>query len=165
MAALYSDADRLKFVPTPYRGLLLALCLAILAHVLLFLGLTIGLNWKREPKVTIMLVELWSNVPEQVASIPAETPSVMQPEAVSVPDQKADEAELAVESEQQRAEEQFAERDRQLLELRQSEEQQAREQEDMEEYCRNRPEEEANRYMNQPPIPGKRGSRDPCVQG
>lgn len=65
-------ADRLEFAPPPQPGLVRAFVLAIIAHVLLMLALTWGINWNRESEDNAAEAELWSSVPQQAA--PQEVP-------------------------------------------------------------------------------------------
>jgi colicin import membrane protein len=60
-------ADRLEFAPPPQPGLVRAFVLAIIAHVLLMIALTWGINWNRESENTAAEAELWSSVPRQAA--------------------------------------------------------------------------------------------------
>ena len=43
-----ASADRLEFAPPPQPGTARAFVLAIIAHVLLMIALTWGINWNRE---------------------------------------------------------------------------------------------------------------------
>jgi colicin import membrane protein len=45
---MHAAADRLEFAPPPAPGMLRAVVLAVIAHLLLMLALTWGVNWKRE---------------------------------------------------------------------------------------------------------------------
>jgi colicin import membrane protein len=95
--------------------------LAILAHLLLMIALTWGINWTREDTTVAAEAELWSSLPEQAAPPPA--PPVVQappvPEKV-VPPPVAKEPDIAIEREKKRREEelrrQHEEEQRQKLE-------------------------------------------------
>lgn len=67
-------ADRLEFAPPPQPGLVRAFVLAILAHILLMLALTWGINWNRESENVATEAELWASVPQQAAPSVVETP-------------------------------------------------------------------------------------------
>jgi colicin import membrane protein len=69
-----STAPRhLEFAPPPTPGLLRALSLAILAHVVLLAVLSVGVQWKRDAVPETIEAELWSSVPIQAAA-PAPEP-------------------------------------------------------------------------------------------
>ncbi|MEP6791540.1 MAG: cell envelope integrity protein TolA [Ramlibacter sp.] len=67
-------ADRLEFAPPPSPGLFRGLVIAVIAHLLLLLALTWGVNWKREAENVSAEAELWSSVPQQAAPRPVEVP-------------------------------------------------------------------------------------------
>jgi colicin import membrane protein len=76
--------DRLEFAPPPPPGRWRAFILAILAHLLLLLALTWGINWNRESENTAADAELWASVPQQAAPAeiqPPPTPPAQQPPA------------------------------------------------------------------------------------
>ena len=75
--------DRLEFAPPPTAGLLRALALAILAHLLLLAALTWGVHWKSDATVVTAEAELWSALPQQAA------PKLVQPPPVPPPPPKA----------------------------------------------------------------------------
>lgn len=66
--------DRLEFAPPPQPGLVRAFVLAIIAHLLLMLALTWGINWNRESENVAAEAELWSSVPQQAAPRVVEAP-------------------------------------------------------------------------------------------
>lgn len=74
---MHATADRLEFAPPPAPGMLRAVVLAIIAHLLLMLALTWGVNWKREAENVAAEAELWSSVPQQAAPKLIETPPPM----------------------------------------------------------------------------------------
>ncbi len=76
MAAI---ADRLEFAPPPQPGRVRAFVLAVIAHLLLMLALTWGINWNRESENAAAEAELWSSVPRQAA------PREASPEVVQTP--------------------------------------------------------------------------------
>jgi colicin import membrane protein len=62
-----ASTDRLEFAPPPQPGPVRAFVLAVIAHVLLMLALTWGINWNRESENQVAEAELWSSVPQQAA--------------------------------------------------------------------------------------------------
>jgi colicin import membrane protein len=78
--------DRLAFAPPPQPGLLRAFVLAVIAHLLLLLALTQGLQWQREEQNIAAEAELWAAVPQQAAprevAVPPPPPA---PEVVRAP--------------------------------------------------------------------------------
>ena len=75
-----ATADYLEFAPPPQPGLVRAFVLAIIAHVLLMIALTWGINWNRETENAAAEAELWSRVPQQAAP-----PEVQPPAPVPAP--------------------------------------------------------------------------------
>jgi colicin import membrane protein len=73
-----SSARRIEFAPPPAPGMLRALILAILAHLVLLAVLSVGVQWKREAVQTPVEAELWSTIPVEAAP-PAPEP-VPEPE-------------------------------------------------------------------------------------
>jgi len=76
---MHDSADRLDFAPPPEPAAIRAFVLAILAHVLLLIALTWGINWNREAENVAAEAELWSSVPQQAA------PKVVQAPPLPVP--------------------------------------------------------------------------------
>jgi colicin import membrane protein len=75
-----SAADRLDFLPPRDGGSGRAFALALLAHALLIIALTWGLNWKRGTPDVAFQAELWSNMPPvEAAPKPVETPTPPPP--------------------------------------------------------------------------------------
>jgi colicin import membrane protein len=74
------SADRLDFAPPPQPAAVRAFLLAILAHVLLMLALTWGINWNRDSQNHATEAELWSGVPQQ-----PEQPKVVQAPPLPAP--------------------------------------------------------------------------------
>lgn len=64
---MHTAADRLEFAPPDTPGLLRALTLAALAHVLLVAALTWGVHWKRDVEIVSAEAELWAAVPVAAA--------------------------------------------------------------------------------------------------
>jgi colicin import membrane protein len=74
-----SATDRLEFAPPSQPGVLRAFVLAVLAHVLLMLALTWGINWKRESDTIAAEAELWASTPQAAAPQPVEVPQAPPP--------------------------------------------------------------------------------------
>ena len=64
---MHTLADRIEFAPPPQPGMVRALGLAIVAHLLLVLALTWGVNWNRAPTTMTAEAELWASVPQMAA--------------------------------------------------------------------------------------------------
>jgi colicin import membrane protein len=62
--------ERTEFAPPPTPGMLRALVLALLAHLVLVGFLALGVQWKRDPIPVTVEAELWSNVPQEAAPPP-----------------------------------------------------------------------------------------------
>jgi colicin import membrane protein len=62
--------DRLELLPPPDPGLWRSLGLALLAHAVLLVGLSLGMSWKREAVITTAAAELWSALPQEAAPPP-----------------------------------------------------------------------------------------------
>jgi colicin import membrane protein len=71
---MQAHADRLQFAPPPPPGMLRAIVLALIAHLLLLLALGWGINWKREPQTISAEAELWSSLPQEAAPRLVEPP-------------------------------------------------------------------------------------------
>jgi colicin import membrane protein len=98
--------DRTEFAPPPQPGLMRGLAVAIVAHLLLLLALTVSVQWKRDAENLSAEAELWSALPQQAA--PPE-PVVQPPPPVAPPVVRAPpepqvnrEAEIAIEREKER---------------------------------------------------------------
>lgn len=85
-----STAPRhLEFAPPPTPGMLRALGLAIVAHLVLLAVLTAGVQWKREAVQETIEAELWSAVPQQAAPpAPEPEPEPEPPKPVPQPEPK-----------------------------------------------------------------------------
>lgn len=75
---------RMEFAPPPTKGLLRAFGLAIVAHGVLLMVLTLGVQWKRDPVLATVEAELWSAVPVQAAPPAPPEPTPVPPEPVPV---------------------------------------------------------------------------------
>ena len=68
-----ADVSHLDFAPPPEPGLVRAALLALLAHALLLMALTAGIQWKQDPPMDAVQAELWAAVPT-----PAATPAPLE---------------------------------------------------------------------------------------
>lgn len=101
-------ADRLEFAPPAQPGLLRAMGLALVAHLLLLLALTWGVQWKRDSQDLAAEAELWSSLPQQAAPkevvkappVPPPPTPVQREEPKPEPRQR--DADIALEKEKQR---------------------------------------------------------------
>ena len=88
-----TTTHRAEFAPPPPPGLLRAVALALLAHVLLVLVIGSGVQWKRDTVQQVVEAELWSALPVQAAPpppqpqpVPPVTPArVAEPPPVPAP--------------------------------------------------------------------------------
>ena len=103
--------QRLEFAPPPTPGMLRAMGLAIIAHMLLVAALTWGVSWKNDAVTITAEAELWSAVPQPVApqlvevAPPPPTPvpvPVIQPAPPPVVAPKLADADIALERDKQR---------------------------------------------------------------
>jgi colicin import membrane protein len=76
---MHDSADRFDFAPPPEPAAIRAFVLAILAHVLLMIALTWGINWNRDPENVAAEAELWSTVPQQAAPKVVQAPPLPTP--------------------------------------------------------------------------------------
>lgn len=98
---------RLEFAPPPTPGIVRAMGLAIIAHMLLVAALTWGVSWKNDAVIVTAEAELWSAVPQPVAPKLAEVAPpppapVIQPVPVPVVAPKLADADIALERDKQR---------------------------------------------------------------
>lgn len=78
---MHAAADRLEFAPPATPGVVRALLLALLAHGLLVVALTAGVQWKREAQIISAEAELWAAVPVAAAPrLQKPLPEPVQPE-------------------------------------------------------------------------------------
>ncbi|HVE53606.1 MAG TPA: cell envelope integrity protein TolA [Ramlibacter sp.] len=110
---MHAVDDRLAFAPPPQPGLLRAFGLAVVAHVLLAIALTQGLQWQRETENVVAEAELWSALPQQAAPreetpVPPPLPTPVAPtppvvKAPPLPDPQVQrDAEIALEREREK---------------------------------------------------------------
>lgn len=121
---MHAAADRIEFAPPQPPGMLRALGLALLAHLLLLGALTWGVHWKRHTDNELAVeAELWSAVPQQAAPPlvepppPPPAPPEPAPRPAPPPRQAAPEtrdADIALEREKKRLEKEKQERLKQL---------------------------------------------------
>jgi colicin import membrane protein len=78
-------SDRLDFAPPPQPAAAQAFLLAIVAHLLLLMALTWGINWKRESENVTAEAELWSSVPQQAAPKVVQAPPIPAPPPAPTP--------------------------------------------------------------------------------
>ncbi len=104
-----SAADRLEFAPHRDPGALRAFSLAMVAHVLLVLALTWGVNWKRSNPDISFDAELWSSVPQEAAPKPVEAlppppppPPAPEPQVKAPPPAPTPDVDIALEREKKR---------------------------------------------------------------
>jgi colicin import membrane protein len=72
--------ERTEFAPPPTPGLVRALVLAILAHLVLVGFLALGVQWKRDAAPVTVEAELWSSVPQEAAPPPPPPVAPQDPE-------------------------------------------------------------------------------------
>jgi colicin import membrane protein len=100
--------QRLEFAPPPTPGIVRAMGLAIIAHMLLVAALTWGVRWKRDAVIVTAEAELWSAVPQAAAPKLVEAPPPPPPEPVvkaappPVVAPKLPDADIALERDKQR---------------------------------------------------------------
>jgi colicin import membrane protein len=108
-------AERPEFLPPPEGGLVRAMGIALLAHALLVLAFSLGLQWKREDDSLSVEAEIWSPTVQQAAPRAVEVPPApppVQPPVVQpppAPPQKSD-ADIVQEREKQRLAQEQAQR-------------------------------------------------------
>lgn len=133
---MHAHDDRDQFAPPSPPARIRAIALAVLAHVLLVVALTWGVNWKTSSDQPAVQAELWAAVPQQAAPRaepepqPEPTPTpTPPPEPVPVPtpappppppppprqaEPDTREADLAIEREKKRIEKEKKEREQRL---------------------------------------------------
>ena len=126
---MHAHDDRDQFAPPRPPARLRAIALAVLAHAILIAALTWGVNWKSSSDMPAVQAELWSAVPQQAAPRAVEPPAPPpppQPEPPkptpvppppppprqAEPDTRA--ADIAIEREKKRLEQEKKERQQQL---------------------------------------------------
>lgn len=129
---MHAHDDRDQFAPPRPPARIRAIALAVLAHVLLVVALTWGVNWKTSSDQPAVQAELWTAVPQQAAPraepepqpeptptptpppepVPVPTPAPPPPPRQAEPDTR--EADLAIEREKKRIEKEKKEREQRL---------------------------------------------------
>jgi colicin import membrane protein len=83
---MQASADSLAFAPPPEPAAFRGFALAIVAHLLLLLALTWGINWQSDDRQVAVEAELWSSMPKEAAPPPAPPqPEVKPPPPVVQP--------------------------------------------------------------------------------
>jgi colicin import membrane protein len=117
---MHAGTDRLEFAPPPQPGRMVALLLALIAHLLLMLALTWGIKWNRESENIAAEAELWASVPQQAAPKLVETPPpppVPEKKAEPVPPPPTPEVnEAAIALEREKKKQELAQKKREELE-------------------------------------------------
>lgn len=80
-----ADQARMEFAPPPTPGLVRAVALAIVAHLLLLAVLSFGVQWKRDPTPVTVEAELWTALPVQAAPRAPDPVPPPPPEPVKIP--------------------------------------------------------------------------------
>ena len=126
---MHAHDDRDQFAPPRPPARVRAIALAVLAHVLLVVALTWGVNWKTSSDQPAVQAELWAAVPQQAAPRaveppapppppqheppkPTPVPPPPPPPRQAEPDTRA--ADIAIEREKKRLEQEKKERQQQL---------------------------------------------------
>jgi colicin import membrane protein len=81
---MQASADSLAFAPPPEPAAVRGFALAVIAHLLLLLALTWGINWHDTDRSVAVEAELWSAIPQEAAP-PAPKPPPPQPEVKPEP--------------------------------------------------------------------------------
>ncbi len=104
-------AQRLEFAPVSPGGAAPSMGLALLVHGLLLLALTWGVQWRQNTTSAAVQAELWAALPVEAAPAPVPVPApvpepVPEPKKVAVPPAQPSAADIAVQREKARKEEQ-----------------------------------------------------------
>lgn len=112
---MQAGADRFDFTPPPPPGRAAAIGLAVLAHLLLAVALTLGLRWNKDDTLVTAQAEIWAATVQEAAPAPVEAPppapppaptpvAVAQPQPAP-PAPQISKADIALEREKKRKEE------------------------------------------------------------
>ena len=82
---MHASNDRDQFAPTRPPGRLRAVALAVLVHAALLGALTWGVNWKTSADMPAVEAEIWDRVPQQAAPRDVPPPPVPQPDPTPPP--------------------------------------------------------------------------------
>ena len=127
--------DRDQFAPPRPPGRMRAITLAVLAHAVLVVALTWGVNWKSSADQPAVEAELWAAVPQQAAPRAVEPPPpppqpvvrtpppAPPPRAVEPPDTR--DADIAIERDKKRLEQEKKAREQQERDKRERERKEA----------------------------------------
>jgi colicin import membrane protein len=86
---MQASADSLEFAPPAEPAAFRGFALAIIAHVLLLIALTWGINWQSDDRNAAVEAELWSAIPREAAPPPAPQPKPQpQPQPQPQPEVK-----------------------------------------------------------------------------
>lgn len=133
-----ASADALAFTPPPEPAAVRGFVLAVIAHLLLVLALSISIDWDKDTAPAAIEAELWSSLPQEAAP-PPPPPPVAQPEpqqqvvppppvAEPPPQPVEKQPDIALEREKQRKQEEAKRREEERKQLeaqkRKAEEQQ-----------------------------------------
>lgn len=80
---MQASADSLAFAPPPEPALVRGFVLAVIAHLLLLVALSLGINWDKDTSPAAVEAELWSALPQEAAPPPPPPPP--QPEVRQTP--------------------------------------------------------------------------------
>jgi colicin import membrane protein len=107
---MQASVDSLEFVPPREPAAARSLMFAVLAHLLLLLALTWGVNWKRASDTVAAEAELWSSIPQPAAPAPpapvVQAPPLPPPPVVQTPPAPpvTQEADIALERDKKKRE-------------------------------------------------------------
>lgn len=73
-------ADALAFIPPPEPAAVRGFVLAVIAHLLLVVALSVGISWDKDTTPAAVEAELWSSVPQEAAPPPPPPPPAPKPE-------------------------------------------------------------------------------------
>jgi colicin import membrane protein len=79
---MQASADALAFAPPPEPAAVRGFVLAVIAHLLLVVALSLGINWDKDTAPAAVEAELWSALPKEAAPVPAPVP---EPQVVQAP--------------------------------------------------------------------------------
>jgi colicin import membrane protein len=78
---MQAGSDALAFAPPPEPAAVRGFVLAVIAHLLLVVALSLGINWDKETAPASVEAELWSALPQEAAPPPPPAPQPQpQPE-------------------------------------------------------------------------------------
>lgn len=114
-------ADALAFIPPPEPAAVRGFVLAVIAHLLLVVALSVGISWDKDTAPAAVEAELWSSVPQEAAPPPPPPPppapepqqQVVTPPPAAEPPPKPVEQQpdIALEREKKRKEEEARRRE------------------------------------------------------